>query len=187
MNLAALFVAAELAALVEAPNGIASWDESLPLGNGQTGALVWGTNDTLLVMLDRADFWHNTLAGCYADPGFTWTNFVALCRSGNHDERRRVFGNRDNEPSKLPGVRLEMKLAEGQSLRRFQLAEGQSLRRFRLDARDGSAHITVATLSGERKIVAWFEDDSPYLSMNVPDGVSFASAAALSRTSVSSA
>ena len=39
---------------------IATWDEAIPLGNGMLGGLLWGTNNTSNLSLDRGDLWDET-------------------------------------------------------------------------------------------------------------------------------
>ena len=140
---------------------VSSWDDGIPLGNGSAGALLWGGGNTLNVTLDRADFWHNILPTCYDSPNFTWDTLVDTVAKKDDARRREIF-DKGESATKLPGVRLVLKLGGGQSLRRF-----------RLDGATASATVTVATPSGDRDIVAWFDDGDTLLSMRVPDGVTF--------------
>ena len=156
--------------LLDIPRGLEYWCEGIPLGNGQAGALVWGTGDKLNLTLDRADFWRNVDAPCFQAPEFTWTNLVSIARRRDDESRNRVFpdygrlGKKDPkylamQPTKLPGVRLTL-----------GLGAGQKVSRFRLDRETAAATVSVETPKGPREIVLWFPDNSPYLSMNVgPD------------------
>ena len=147
--------------LLDIRRGITAWDEGIPLGNGQAGALVWGAGEKLNVTLDRADFWRNEEARCYNSPKFNWTNLIDIVRRRDDKARHRIFKDhvRQRVPSKLPGVRLTL-----------GLAKGQKVSRFRLDKEIAAATVSVETPKGPREIVCWFPDDSPYLSMNVgPD------------------
>jgi hypothetical protein len=47
----------------EAP--IKTWDEALPLGNGLTGGLLWGSGNTINLSLDRGDLWDERLPEIY--------------------------------------------------------------------------------------------------------------------------
>ncbi|MBP5319972.1 MAG: hypothetical protein J6334_03205 [Kiritimatiellae bacterium] len=155
-------LSAETLISLDAP--VTSWDEGIPLGNGGAGALVWGEGGTLNLSLDRADFWHNVDMPCYRSPDFTWSNFVAVVRSGDRARRAKLFGDSSAvNATKLPGVRLVLKLGEGQSLKRF-----------RLDGETAVASVTVATPAGDRELALWFDDGDKLLSMRVPDGVTFA-------------
>ena len=152
--------------LLDIQRGVPTWDEGIPLGNGQAGALVWGTGDQLNLTLDRADFWYNTDAQCSLSPEFTWTNLVDICRRRDDVARSRIFDDVQGNPSKLPGVRLTL-----------TLAAGQKVCRFRLDRETAAATVGVETPKGVRDIVLWFPDDSPYLAMNVGPDVEIASRA----------
>ena len=148
-------------ALLDLVAPVSSWDDGIPLGNGSAGALLWGGGDTLNVTLDRADFWHNILSTCYDSPNFTWDTLVDTVAKKDDARRREIF-DKGESATKLPGVRLVLKLGGGQTLRRFKL-----------DGATASATVTVATPSGDRDIVAWFDDGDTLLSMRVPDGVTF--------------
>ena len=40
---------------------IETWDEAIPLGNGLTGGLLWGTGNSINLSLDRGDLWDERL------------------------------------------------------------------------------------------------------------------------------
>ena len=42
---------------------ISTWDEAIPLGNGLTGGLLWGENNTIKLSLDRGDLWDERYFG----------------------------------------------------------------------------------------------------------------------------
>ena len=150
-------------ALLDLAAPIDRWDDGIPLGNGGAGALLWGGGGTLNVTLDRADFWHNVNAPSYLAPSFTWKTLIEVVASKDDERRNRLFPMRDKPTStKLPGVRLVLKLGEGQTLKKF-----------RLDGKSASATVTVATPGGDRDILAWFDDGDNLLSIRVPDGVAF--------------
>lgn len=146
---------------LEAP--VSSWEDGIPLGNGGAGALVWGGGDTLNITLDRADFWHNVVPSRYDSPDFTWDTLVDTVAKKDDARRREIF-DKGESATKLPGVRLVLKLAPGLTIRRF-----------RLDGASAAATVVVATPGGDREILAWFDDGDRLLSMRVSDGVAFAS------------
>ncbi len=80
------------------------WDESIPLGNGQIGALLWGKPDALRVSLDRSDIWDTTPCPETKKAEFSYSNMVKLVKEGNLEEIRRIFDGPYNHliPSKLP-------------------------------------------------------------------------------------
>ncbi|MBP5510118.1 MAG: hypothetical protein J6Z49_04305 [Kiritimatiellae bacterium] len=140
---------------------VATWDEGIPLGNGGAGALLWGDGDTLNITLDRADFWHNIIHSRYGSSDFTWDTLVDTVKKKDDARRREIF-DKGESATKLPGVRLVLKLGAGQSLRRF-----------RLDGATAAATVTVVTPAGEKDILAWFDDGDTLLSLRIPDGVTF--------------
>lgn len=160
LGAAALGAAAAFGDFLELDAPIVRWVDAIPLGNGQAGALVWGGGDELRITLDRADYWHKHRNPAFSDPRFKWGNLPSY--TNDYELLKKVFVVRE-DPTKLPGVRLVAKLAGGAKCRRFTL-----------DIRDGSSTIVLDTPSGERRLRAWFDDDSPYLSLAVPQGVSFA-------------
>ncbi|MDD2456215.1 MAG: helix-turn-helix domain-containing protein [Kiritimatiellae bacterium] len=161
--LAAAPVGAGDAKFLELEAPITRWVDAIPLGNGQAGALIWGEGDEIRFTLDRADYWHQRRNPMFGDPRFKWRNLVNF--TNDYEKLKSVFIVRD-DPTKLPGARLVAKLAGGARCRRFTL-----------DIRDGSSEIVLDTPAGERVLRAWFDDDSPYLSLAVPSGVTFASLA----------
>ena len=150
-------------ALIDLKAPVSSWEDGIPLGNGGAGALVWGGGDTLNITLDRADFWHNVVPSRYDSPDFTWDTLVDTVAKKDDARRREIF-DKGESATKLPGVRLVLKLAPGLSVRRF-----------RLDGASAAATVVVATPGGDREILAWFDDGDRLLSMRVPEGVAFAS------------
>lgn len=169
LHIAALAAAVSISAfayggaLIDLKAPVSSWEDGIPLGNGGAGALVWGGGDTLNVTLDRADFWHNVAPSRYDSPDFTWETLVDTVAKKDDARRREIF-DKGESATKLPGVRLVMKLTPGLSVRRF-----------RLDRDSAAATIVVATPDGDKEIVAWFDDGDSLLSMRVPKGVTFAS------------
>ena len=142
---------------------IDAWVDAIPLGNGQAGALIWGSGDELRITLDRTDYWHRFRNPAFGDPRFKWKNLPSY--TNDFGLLRKIFIVRQ-DPTKLPGVRLVAKLSGGAKCRRFTL-----------DIRDGSSTIVLDTPLGERRMRAWFDDDSPFLSLAMPSDVSFGSLA----------
>ena len=83
---------------------ISRWDEGIPLGNGQIGALLWGKPQDLRVSLDRSDIWDTTPCPETGKEEFSYPNMVKLAKEGNLEEIRRIFDGPYNHliPSKLP-------------------------------------------------------------------------------------
>ena len=69
------------------------WDEGLPLGNGRTGSLVYGSKP-LKITVDRTDLWDLRPNEVTLEKGFNFKNLVNLSMSGKEEdwkERERLF------------------------------------------------------------------------------------------------
>ena len=69
------------------------WDEGLPLGNGRTGSLVYGSKP-LKITVDRTDLWDLRPNEVTLEKGFNFKNLVKLSLSGKEEdwkERGRLF------------------------------------------------------------------------------------------------
>lgn len=87
---------------------IMRWDEAIPLGNGLSGALIWGPSNGLRFSLDRGDLWDTTpYEGIYKKE-FTYDHMVKLVKEGNNEEIRRIFETPYDQtlPSKLPAGKI---------------------------------------------------------------------------------
>ena len=108
--------------VLEAP--ISSWDEAIPLGNGLMGGLLWGEKVKLRLSLDRGDLWDERPA-----VGKNWwkdRNYARgqrLVEEKKFDELSRLWDGpyKGPHPTKLPGGRVEITLAPGQSIKNFEL------------------------------------------------------------------
>ena len=91
------------------PREIDRWDEGIPLGNGELGALVFGSAKKLTVSLDRGDIWDKS-GSPENTPGFCYANLVKWAKSG---DRKAIYKTFDlpyqrPTPTKLPCGRLEL-------------------------------------------------------------------------------
>ncbi len=87
---------------------VARWDEAIPLGNGLSGALLWGPSNGFRVSLDRGDIWDTTPYEGIQSEEFTYPNMVRLAKAGDIKSIRRIFDAPYNQPlpSKLPAGKL---------------------------------------------------------------------------------
>jgi alpha-L-fucosidase 2 len=138
---------------------ISTWDEALPLGNGLLGGLLWGSNDTLRLSLDRGDLWDERPSKKFVQvrDRFTWASMQRMVAENRMNEFNEVFDSNydyDGPPTKLPAGRVEIQLDPGQKLQAFELnlaqaegiatlAGGQQIRAF-INA--GSVHEPVGLL-----------------------------------------
>lgn len=84
------------------------WDEAVPLGNGRTGALIWGRPQELRFSLDRTDIWDLTTP-LYTDRAeFCYAHLKELAKKGKTREIRELFDAPYNcpAPTKLPAGKL---------------------------------------------------------------------------------
>ena len=90
-----------------------SWDEGLPLGNGNTGSLVYGSNP-LKITVDRTDLWDLRPNEITLEKGFNFKNLVKLSMSGKDEdwkERERLFEDvfmGKPYPSKITAGHIEL-------------------------------------------------------------------------------
>ena len=63
------------------------WDEGLPLGNGRTGSLVYGSKP-LKITVDRTDLWDLRPNEVTLEKGFNFKNLVNLSISGKDEDRK---------------------------------------------------------------------------------------------------
>lgn len=63
------------------------WDEGLPLGNGRTGSLVYGSKP-LKITVDRTDLWDLRPNEVTLEKGFNFKNLVELSLSGKEEDRK---------------------------------------------------------------------------------------------------
>lgn len=90
-----------------------NWDEGLPLGNGNTGSLVYGSNP-LKITVDRTDLWDLRPNEITLEKGFNFKNLVKLSMSGKDEdwkERERLFEDifmGKPYPSKITAGHIEL-------------------------------------------------------------------------------
>jgi len=94
---------------------VKTWDEAVPLGNGLTGGLLWGTDNTINLSLDRGDLWDERLPGLYHKDNWNYDTIRKLKAEGNQKEISRLFDTpyKKPYPTKLPGGRLVISLDSG--------------------------------------------------------------------------
>lgn len=93
---------------LEFPEAIQRWDEAVPLGNGQTGCLIWGPSQAVRFSLDRTDIWDRSRPKGTDRPEFTYQNLVRLAREKNTEEIRNIFDSpyQYPAPTKLPAGKI---------------------------------------------------------------------------------
>lgn len=88
------------------------WDESLPLGNGLVGAMIWHKGANLRMALDRADLWDERNVVDFSVLNYKWVREQVL--NNNYAEVQK-YGDVPYEeiawPTKIPGAALEFNLS----------------------------------------------------------------------------
>ena len=103
-----------------------NWDEGLPLGNGKTGSLVYGSNP-LKITVDRTDLWDLRPNEVTLEKGFNFKNLVKLSLSGKEEdwkERDRLFEDifmGKPYPSKITAGHIELCFEKEQKSVRYEL------------------------------------------------------------------
>ncbi len=102
---------------------IETGDEALPLGNGLTGGLLWGSGDTIRPSLDRGDLWDERLPSLHEEGNWNWNTIRRLVAQGDQAEISRFLDAPCNElaPTKLSGGPLEITLDPSHRARSFHL------------------------------------------------------------------
>jgi alpha-L-fucosidase 2 len=114
---------------------IQTWDEAIPLGNGLLGGLLWGEGDILRLSLDRGDLWDLRIPERLEEDDYTWQELKKEVDRQDQAAVIRRFDSTYNSikyPTKLPGGRLEIQLAAGQSIQSFGLDLSEAVGRVRL-------------------------------------------------------
>ena len=113
---------------------ITSWDEALPLGNGETGCLIWGGSRAFRFSLDRGDIWDKTPSKEVQAEDFTYSTLVGLAKERKTDEIRRKFDAPYNHPTptKLPAGKLIFDFGESTAIR-SDLSLAEALAKVEID------------------------------------------------------
>lgn len=102
---------------------ITLWDEALPLGNGLQGALIWGEGGLLRCSLDRGDLWDERPAPGNPLAGFTYAKMAQMVAAQDNDGVAKIADGAyfSDHPTKIPGGRVELDLANGAQIEGFDL------------------------------------------------------------------
>lgn len=116
------------------------WDEGLPLGNGRTGSLVYGSKP-LKITVDRTDLWDLRPNEVTLEKGFNFKNLVKLSLSGKEEdrkERERLFEDifmGKPYPSKITAGHIGLWFGEGAENVRYTLDIDSSIVKIYADNR----------------------------------------------------
>lgn len=82
---------------------ILRWDEGLPLGNGEIGAIMYGESNKIVLSLDRGDVWDRS-GKIEKEKDFNYATMVECAKSGNMKRIGKIFDTpyQRATPTKLP-------------------------------------------------------------------------------------
>ncbi len=90
-----------------------SWDEGIPLGNGQVGAIVWKKGNALRVSLDRSDLWDLRPVPQFSGSNFRFSWVLDKVLRKDYDPVH-LMGDLPYDtlpaPTKIPAAALEFNL-----------------------------------------------------------------------------
>jgi len=121
------------------------WWEALPLGNGQLGALIWGSDNRLTVKLDRPDIWDERGHPLWKTDEFTWKTIQKYREAGNFKRIHEIFDDHylDEPPTHVAIGKLELSLPEDAAAKTFNidLAKAQA----QINYQDGKVVKAIAS------------------------------------------
>lgn len=97
------------------------WDDAIPLGNGMTGGLLWGKNNEIRLSLDRGDLWDLRPHPGFTAPEFNYETVRRMALAGHTDSLNQQYSKPNDYPTKLPGCRLVLTLADTTKVKSFNL------------------------------------------------------------------
>lgn len=139
-----------------------SWDEAVPLGNGELGALVWQKSGHLRFSLDRSDLWDLRPIESFDKPEFNYRWVTEQVLKGDYTHVQQLFDVPYNQlpgPSKIPGAALEFEVASLGAENKVQLKVNEAICIIQWDS-----EATLETFVQADSPVGWF------LFKNVPEG-----------------
>ncbi len=89
------------------------WDEGMPLGNGNLGALVWKKNDHLRITMNRADLWDARPYDFVSTPEFNIQWVMEQIQKNNYGEVQERFDKpyvSEAAPTKIPAGAIEFNI-----------------------------------------------------------------------------
>ena len=136
------------------------WDEALPIGNGLTGCLIWGSGNPLRFSLDRGDLWDTTPTWQSLSEDYNYRHLIELVREQNNDEIHRLFDAcySFTTPTKLPAGRLELQFGGVPNRVVSRLSVREAMAEVELLVGGKRAHVKTFLHATER--VGWISVDS---------------------------
>lgn len=121
----------------------------IPLSNGVFGALVWFQEHTIMITVNRADYWDHR-GGTLWTEACTYSNLKDLLQQGDFAAARQLYpvdmvNGKEKRPTRLPMGRFELKLQQGAVLESAALdllgAEAQIV--YRMNGQHHTIRLTI--------------------------------------------
>ncbi len=136
------------------PGAIESSMDAIPLGNGLSGGLLWGSGTNVCLSLDRGDLWDLRPHPSYTNPPFTYGTVVQMAQAKRTDELNKRFAVSNKFPTKVAGARLVIELPDGVTVDGFSL--------------DLQRALGTAEVKGASAIECFFSDTNPVAMVKIP-------------------
>ncbi len=107
-----------------------SWDEAIPLGNAELGALIWKRKGMLRFSLDRSDLWDLRPVESFNNPQFNYSWVTEQVLKGDYSPVHDIFDVPYNQlpaPSKIPGAALEFNISSFGKVQKVQLTVNDAI------------------------------------------------------------
>jgi hypothetical protein len=151
--------------------------DGIPLSNGVFGALVWFQEQTLMLTVNRADYWDHR-GGTVWREDCTYDHLKELLTGGDFESARGLFpttimNGKEKRPTRLAMGRFEVKLKPGARIQSASLLlnEGEA----RLVCHDeGMEHLIRLTVAIDKPVLLLSDPDSLVTAVKPAPSYSFA-------------
>lgn len=137
------------------PAPITTWEKGIPLGNGETGGILWGEGATVNMSLDRGDLWDLRTPEIYKRKDWNYATLQRLVRAGDEKQIQALFDDPYEDvayPTKLPAGRIVLSFPQTEKVDTFSL----------------DTHRAEATVGiGNHRLTAFFSATSPVALLHI--------------------
>jgi alpha-L-fucosidase 2 len=158
------------APLLVLPAPITTWEKGIPLGNGETGGILWGQGTTVNLSLDRGDLWDLHTPEVYKRKDWNYATLQRLVRVGDEKQIQALFDDPYEEvayPTKLPAGRLVLSFPQTQKVETFSL----DTQRAEATVGVGTHRLTAFSAATAPVALLHISGSAPALTLDAPSGV----------------
>ncbi len=137
------------------PAPITTWEKGVPLGNGETGGILWGGGTTVNMSLDRGDLWDLRTPEIFKRKDWNYATLERLVRAGDEKQIHTLFDDPYDKiayPTKLPTGRLVLSFPQTEKVDTFSL-----------DTQRAEATVGI----GAHRLTAFFSATSPVALLHI--------------------